>query len=218
MKYMWQASTIKYLIQRSTPWVGMILVSWSLGFWFNQTFLTPDVQWLKWLYDHKRERLITTQGQPRIIILGGSGTFFGIDSEILEKNLDLTVVNAGVHAGLGLNTTLNLFIQEIKPGDQVILISEYGMLVNSSGVGELSSTLAGAISRPTLGARTPLQALEQGFAAGRPGLRSIAFTLNKLTGSQQDQKGYDQLVTRYGVLKKSPVASILKHRFGDPID
>ena len=197
-------NTQSLMIRRITPWLCTVVVSWSFGFWFNQQFPTPDGQWLRWLYEHKKERLISSRGKPRLIILGGSGTFFGIDSELLEKQLGFTVVNAGVHAGLGLNATLNLFIQEIQSGDQVVIIPEYGMLVNPNGVGELSSMLGGAISRPTLGARTPLQVLEEGLAAGRPGLTSIAFTLNRITGSTQHQKGYDQLMNRYGDAQQIP--------------
>jgi hypothetical protein len=192
------------ITQRITLCLGTILMTWAIGLYVNQQFPTPDSQWLKWLYEQKRSRFRATQDRPRLIILGGSGTFFGIDSELLEQQLARPVVNAGVHAGLGLNATLNLFMQEVKAGDQVVVIPEYGMLGSQNGVGELSALLGSAIGHPTLGARTPTQVIEEGFAAGRPGLKSIAYTLNQVGGMTQDKKGYAQLMNRYGDAQEIP--------------
>src|SRR5258708_4132609 len=52
----------------------------------------------------KRENSIS---RPKIILVGGSNLAFGINSEIIEKEFKMPVVNMGLHAGLGLEFTLN---------------------------------------------------------------------------------------------------------------
>jgi hypothetical protein len=191
-------------LRRIGLWTGTVFFFWVMGLWYHQKILTPESEWMKWLYEGKRSRLLAHQGQPRLIIVGGSGTFFGIDSELLEKQLGIIVVNGGTHAGLGLNGTLNLFMPEIQRGDHVIVIPEYGMLSTANGIGDLAAPMGGAISRPALGARTPLQVVEEGFAAGRPGLRAIAYYLNRVVQGTQNESGYIRAMNRYGDATQIP--------------
>src|ERR1700739_1843921 len=64
-------------------------------------------------------------GNNRLIFVGGSNLNFGINSEEIEKELNLPVVNLGLHAGLGLDFILNEAMSEIKQGDIVVLSIEY---------------------------------------------------------------------------------------------
>ena len=194
------------LFIKTIQWTGIVIFAWSLGFWFNRYFPSPDAEWLKFLYEKKQAMLTQNTSKPRLIIMGGSGTFFGIDSELMEQRLKMTVINAGMHAGLGLNVTLDLFEEYIQPGDQILLIPEYGLLVNSTGMGELGPTISGAISRPTIGARTLEQMVEQVFSSGRPGLKAVAYTINQKFGLIQETRGYTALVNQHGDAKELPTS------------
>jgi len=59
--------------------------------------------------------------QPKIILLGGSSTLFGIDAKKIERETNIPTVNLGLHAGLGLSYILNLGREVSKPNDLIIL-------------------------------------------------------------------------------------------------
>lgn len=62
---------------------------------------------------------------PRIVLVGGSGVAFGVDSALMERELPgYTVVNFGMYAALGTTVMLDLSEDLIRPGDIVILIPE----------------------------------------------------------------------------------------------
>ena len=62
---------------------------------------------------------------PRIVLAGGSGVAFGVDSALMERELEeYTVVNFGMYAALGTTVMMDLSEQYIRPGDIVILIPE----------------------------------------------------------------------------------------------
>ena len=73
---------------------------------------------------YKVRRLEDTEG-PRIILVGGSGVAFGVDSALMERELPgYTVVNFGMYAALGTTVMLDLSEDLVQPGDIVILIPE----------------------------------------------------------------------------------------------
>lgn len=72
----------------------------------------------------KHERLSAIQ-QPRIIFAGGSNLAFGLDSKMVEDAFGVSVVNLGLHGGLGLDFILKELEHVIRSGDIVILSIEY---------------------------------------------------------------------------------------------
>lgn len=68
---------------------------------------------------------IVESEEKNIIIIGGSNVLMGIDSELIEENLEYKVVNMGINAGLGLRFMLNDIKNYIKEGDIVVIASEY---------------------------------------------------------------------------------------------
>ena len=73
---------------------------------------------------YKVQYLEEAQG-PRIVLVGGSGVAFGVDSALMERELPgYTVVNFGMYAALGTTVMLDLSEDLIHPGDIVILIPE----------------------------------------------------------------------------------------------
>lgn len=68
--------------------------------------------------------LLSKTPSPRIILFGGSNIAFGIDSELLERELGMPVVNDGLHVGLGV-APLNELKKYIQPDDIIIVSLEY---------------------------------------------------------------------------------------------
>jgi len=62
---------------------------------------------------------------PKIILVGGSNVAMGIDSEMLERELKMPVVNTGLHAGLGLRFLFERVREYVYEGDIVIISPEY---------------------------------------------------------------------------------------------
>ena len=95
-----------------------VLLAWGLGLpaQYGDTFMGE----LK----YKVELLESTQG-PRIVLVGGSGVAFGVDSALMERELPgYSVVNFGMYAALGTTVMLDLSEPYIRKGDIVILIPE----------------------------------------------------------------------------------------------
>jgi len=62
---------------------------------------------------------------PKIIFAGGSNLAFGLDSELIEREFNVPVVNLGLHAGLGLDFIFNELKDVVHQNDIVILSIEY---------------------------------------------------------------------------------------------
>lgn len=71
---------------------------------------------------HKR---IDSIKRPKLIIAGGSNIAFGINSERIEKALDIPTVNLGLHAGLGPSFILKEAEKSVSSGDVLFLSLEY---------------------------------------------------------------------------------------------
>jgi hypothetical protein len=65
--------------------------------------------------------------QPKLLILGGSASHFGVNAMELERLLGMPVVNGASFAGLGPGYILKTGERMLKPGDTVLLIMEYEM-------------------------------------------------------------------------------------------
>lgn len=67
---------------------------------------------------------------PRLIIIGGSNIAFGIDSERIQNEIDIPVVNLGLHAGLGLDFMIQQLKYVVRKSDVVIVVPEYHLSMN----------------------------------------------------------------------------------------
>ena len=72
----------------------------------------------------KYRRLQNTDS-PKIIIISGSSSAFGINQDMLENSTGYSVVNLGLHAGFGALFNTELAKENIKEGDIVLLGYEY---------------------------------------------------------------------------------------------
>ena len=78
--------------------------------------------------------------KPAIVILGGSNVAFGYDSKVLEEKTGMTVINAGLHAGLGLRFIMADCLPRLKKGDILVFSPEYEHFFSHycDGQGELA--------------------------------------------------------------------------------
>ncbi len=67
-----------------------------------------------------------TKGEKRIILVGGSSLGWGVSSKTLTKNLGVTTINAGIHAGVGHKNFMRVIKKYIdKENDLLVFSPEY---------------------------------------------------------------------------------------------
>lgn len=83
-----------------------------------------------WVHEiiERKQRAAQSITAPKLVLLGGSGTLFGIKASVLEAELGTPVINGGLHAGLGMDFILREGKKMLRPGDTVILFPEYELL------------------------------------------------------------------------------------------
>ncbi len=78
--------------------------------------------------------LLDSIPSPRLILMSGSSMAFGVDSELLSKELEIPVVNASLHFKLGSRFMMNQLKSTVRKGDFVLITLEY--VVKSKGAFE----------------------------------------------------------------------------------
>ena len=72
-----------------------------------------------------KHQLLIEIPSPRLILIGGSNLAFSVDSERIENQIGMPVINMGLHATLGLRYMTDEIIPYIREGDVVIIVPEY---------------------------------------------------------------------------------------------
>lgn len=146
---------------------------------FSAVFPGREIGSIRSWYEAKVERL-KPMPSPRIILAGGSATYFGLDAGVLSKKLGQSVMNFGLHAGMGALTNVELAIHQARPGDLIIWSPEYDTLLDHSLQNDLSVGVRLAIGdmsvfRPQtlLSALTVPTGLTAGFGIRRHGPYSV---------------------------------------------
>lgn len=80
----------------------------------------PKDSWLPYVYWVKCKIASQTES-PKIVIMGGSASTFGIDSGIIKKETGRPVVNMAMHAGFPLRVYLSMVDRYVGTGDVVVL-------------------------------------------------------------------------------------------------
>ncbi len=166
-----------------TRWLVYASLVWLAGYTHNRH--DPEVQWIKSIYENKverAERASSTQTSRRLLIVGGSGTHFGVNALQIEQELGIPVFNMGLHAGLGLNAILATVSGEIRSGDIVLLIPEYDLMAKD-GTGYYSSSFGAAIKRPGIGGVGSQQVVKEIMLMGVPGSDRIVQSIKRLQKS-----------------------------------
>ena len=86
---------------------------------------------------HDKHNLLNSINESKIIVLGGSNVSFGLDSKVIESQLNIPLINMGVHAGIGLEYIVNDIKPFVKKGDLIVLIPEYEHFYTDDFYGEM---------------------------------------------------------------------------------
>jgi hypothetical protein len=88
------------------------------------TGLDDQLQWSKELKEKKEARLKDIPS-PRLILLGGSATLFGVSGELMSRRLGISTYNYGLTLQFGLNFLLEATKRIVRPGDTILFLPEY---------------------------------------------------------------------------------------------
>jgi hypothetical protein len=174
-----------------TPWLIAGSLAWSLGFIYN-VFYGGELSWLRAMYFEKIALAEQVVGKKRLIITGGSGAHYTINSELIEQGLNIPVLNLGIDGPVGLDVILPSVIDQVRPGDTILLIPEYLILLDDDGFGDRSGQFGVAIGRPGLGGVPVKQLAQDLWTLGIPSLRAISksgvdvVTKGRMTGYYSD--------------------------------
>jgi hypothetical protein len=157
---------------RLAPYIIAFGAAWSLGFVYN-VYYGGELSWLRRMYLDKIAIAAEIKAPKRLLIIGGSGAHYTINSQRIEKGLGIATINLGLDGPVGLDVILPSVIDQVRPGDTVLLIPEYLILLDDDGLGDRSSTFGLAISRPGLGNIPVKQFAQDIWLLGVPGLRSL---------------------------------------------
>ena len=86
-----------------------------------------------------KKQLIRDTPSPKMVVIGGSNVAFGIDSKTLSDSLAIPVVNAGLHAGLGLKFIMDCNMPYLCKGDILVIMPEYGHLLGNTTGGSAAT-------------------------------------------------------------------------------
>ncbi len=86
-----------------------------------------------------KKQLIRDTPSPKMVVIGGSNVAFGINSKMLSDSLGMPVVNAGLHAGLGLRYILDANTPYLRKGDILVIMPEYGHFFNTTAWGNMAT-------------------------------------------------------------------------------
>lgn len=174
---------------RLWPWLAAAGVAWAVGFVYN-VHLGGEARWLKDLY-HTKASAADAIEEPKLLVTGGSGAHYTINSEIIAEAIDRPVVNLGIDGPVGLDVILPTVLQHVDAGDVVLLVPEYLILLDDDGLGDRSGPFAIATGQG-LSHIPPKQLARDWIGIGVPSLRALVksttdlITLGKFSGYYDD--------------------------------
>jgi hypothetical protein len=77
---------------------------------------------------HNKLNMLKAEKRNRIIFVGGSGLYDGLDSEKIQQTLGRPVINLGLYAGFGVTALLREVRPFLRPGDTVVVVPEYSVV------------------------------------------------------------------------------------------
>ncbi|MGI4728247.1 MAG: hypothetical protein ACRYGB_06725 [Janthinobacterium lividum] len=83
-----------------------------------------------------KNELLKNITRPRIIFVGGSNLAYGLDSKTIQDSLHIHPINTGIHINIGLKYMLQNTLQYVKPGDVIVLSTEYQQFYGDLADGE----------------------------------------------------------------------------------
>ncbi|NES81015.1 MAG: hypothetical protein F6K10_06195 [Moorea sp. SIO2B7] len=179
------------------PWFITVGIAWSLGYVYNVKY-GGELSWLRMMYEDKIAAAEKINAPKRLLITGGSGAHYTINSKLIEKELGIPVLNLGIDGPVGLDVILPSILPQVRPGDIVLLIPEYLILLDEDGLGDRSATFGVAIGKPGLGEVRPKQLTQDILLLGIPTLRSVTKSSLDLIEKGRMTGYYSDPVDEYG--------------------
>lgn len=71
--------------------------------------------------------LLDSIESPKIVLMGGNSVAFGLDSDLLSKELEMPVINLALDSNLGSSFMVNLLKSKAKKGDVVVMMLDYNI-------------------------------------------------------------------------------------------
>jgi len=186
----------KMFSSKLMSWAAIAGLAWGAGFVYNVN-MGGEAFWLKRLYQNKVAIAAQTT-EPKLIITGGSGAHYTINSDLLSQELGLPVVNMGLDGPLGLDVILPSVIDSVQPGDVVLLVPEYLILLDEDGFGPKSGLFGVAIGKPGMGGVPWKQMALDTLQLGIPSLRWTVKSAVDLAEEGQFTGYYDGPLTERG--------------------
>lgn len=153
-------------------WLITAGIAWFLGYIYN-VHHGGELSFLRKMYEHKIAVAEQVQAPTRVLIVGGSGANYATSAAAIEAELGIPVFNLGLDGPVGLNVILPSILEQVSPGDIVLLIPEDLILLDDDGLLDRSVPFGIAIGRPGLGDVPPQQLAENLLLVGTPTLRGL---------------------------------------------
>lgn len=118
---------MRYVILSICLW----FVGYTLFFFSTMGIPSTTSKWVHDVYTYK-DSIAHNTTSPKIVISGGSSTLFGIDAQMIQKELGIPTINYGVNAGVMLPVILDKTKQILKPNDILIMPLEYDLYLYDS--------------------------------------------------------------------------------------
>jgi hypothetical protein len=177
-------------------WIAVAGLAWGVGYLYNARY-GGELSWLRMMYERKvaiaaEKTPENSQAPRRLLITGGSGAHYTINSQLIEQQLGIPVINLGLDGPIGLDVILPSILPQVRKGDIVLLIPEYLILWADDGMGDRSGQFGTAIGSPGLGGVPPQRMVQDTLLLGNATLRSVTkssidlFEKGKFTGYYSD--------------------------------
>lgn len=102
-----------------------LLIMYITSFYYQLGANVKSESWIEPMYQIKDKKALDIGNQNKIIIVSGSNSLFGINSEKISEITNKPVLNLAVHAGLDIDFLYYKIKKYIKPNDIIVMPLEY---------------------------------------------------------------------------------------------
>jgi len=104
-------------------WISVVLMMLLLIGIVRHRTTTDDYSYTM-VWNDKMKMLEDPNRRPTIVLLGGSNVAFGFQSQMIIDSIGMPVINAGLHAGIGLKFMLDECLPRLHRDDVLVLSPE----------------------------------------------------------------------------------------------